>query len=181
MASLLAIHMQTVDLPEGTSLTRQEYYDLLGLLGDHTMKLQSIYRSSRDGTTYSDVLRCVGGKTGLVFLIRKDQYVFGSFISAGIQPPDEPTSGHWYGCDVWDFSLAGHFPEPTKIDIDDKNQCVSVAGREGQVNAASVEIGGWLRLGREVGGDAPAADIRSCLQPAHPGPSCACGLHGGEG
>ncbi|CEL91673.1 unnamed protein product [Vitrella brassicaformis CCMP3155] len=55
MVSLLAVHMQTVDLPRGTSLTRQQYHGLLGLLGDHTMKLQSVYRSFRDGTFVADL------------------------------------------------------------------------------------------------------------------------------
>jgi len=161
MASLLAIRMQTVSLPEGTSLTRQEYYGLLGLLGDHSMKLQSIYRASRDGTTYDDLLRCVCDKTGLAFIIRKGEYVFGAFISAGLELPDDPTGSNRYDCDVWHFSLAGHFAQPTKIEISRLAQYV--AGREGSLYGASVRIGGGLRLGDD-GSDWPAADIRSCFQ-----------------
>ncbi|CEM20306.1 unnamed protein product [Vitrella brassicaformis CCMP3155] len=162
MAALLAIHMQTVDVPQGTSLTRQEYYGLLGLLGDHTMKLQSVYRASRDGTTYADLLRCVGDKQRLAFVIRKDNYVFGAFISAGLKLPDDPTDWHEYDCDydcdVWHFSLAGHFPQPTKIE---SGQYVWVAGREKSGLGGNVGIGDNMWLG--VSGR-PAADIRSCFQ-----------------
>ncbi|CEM02011.1 unnamed protein product [Vitrella brassicaformis CCMP3155] len=164
MASLLAIRMQTVSPPEGTSLTRQEYYDLLGLLGDHTMKLQSIYRASRDGTTYDDLLRYVGDKTSLAFIIRKNQYAFGAFINAGIRLPDDPTDTNVYYCDVWLFSLAGHFAQPTKIEISREMQYVIVAGREGSVGGGNVVIGGLLCLGDGLGHGWPAVDIRSCYQ-----------------
>ncbi|CEM02010.1 unnamed protein product [Vitrella brassicaformis CCMP3155] len=134
-------------------------------LGGHT-SLTLIYRASHDGTTYDDLLRCVGDKTGLVFVVRKDRYVFGAFISAGIQLPDDPTSCHEDGCHVWHFSLAGHFPQPTKMD--GTYQRVTVAGREGSAwggVGASVVIGGLLWLSDNGRGSGrPTTDIRSCHQ-----------------
>ncbi|CEM13930.1 unnamed protein product [Vitrella brassicaformis CCMP3155] len=152
VTSLLAVRMQWVSLPEGTSLTRQEYYGLVGLMGDHGVKLQSIYRASVHGTTYGDMLRCVGDKRGLVFVVPKGKFKYGAFISAGLELPDDPTDWNAYDCDLWHFSLAGSFPQPTKIDIDREKQYVYVAGREG----------GCLSLGH--GCDKPTADIRACGQ-----------------
>jgi len=169
--SLLAMRMRLVSLPEGTSLTHQEYYGLVGLLGDHTMKLRSLYRASRDGTTYGDMLRCVGDKTRLVFVIRKDEYVFGAFVSGGLKLPDDPTDWNAYDCDLWHFSLAGLFPQPTKIDIDREKQHVYVAGRQ-EVYGTKVRIGGYMWLGHSS--EELTADMRSCRQ-NHPGPNVLAG------
>ncbi|CEM33970.1 unnamed protein product [Vitrella brassicaformis CCMP3155] len=168
-----SLHKPLVAPPVGSSLGVWEYYGLLGLIeGDE--RLRSVYRSSRDGTTYANLLRCVGDKTGLVFIIRKDMYVFGAFISDGIWEPDDPTDWHYYPCDVWQFSLAGHFKKPTKIEIRRDWQNVRVAGREEgcMLIDAKVYIGGHLYLydGRCSGpgeDEQPAADIRSCCQCTH--------------
>ncbi|CEM03385.1 unnamed protein product [Vitrella brassicaformis CCMP3155] len=133
-------------------------------LGCNT-KLRLLYRASRDGTKYDDLLRCVGDEWDLVFVICKDEYVFGVFISDGLQEPDDPTARRKYECDVWWFSLAGHFAQPTKIDIHRGYQCVYVAGRDGSVGrGAKVEVGGYLELGHGHSSGWPAADIRSCCQ-----------------
>ena len=129
-------------------------------------------RASRDGTTYSDMLRCVGDKTRLVFVIRKDEYVFGAFISAGIELPDDPRGENKYLCDGWHFSLAGHFNKPTMM-----GQCgrtLRVAGREGIVPVVSVfraklVIGCYLWLGYKglwwgYECSAAATDMRRCRQ-----------------
>ncbi|CEL94359.1 unnamed protein product [Vitrella brassicaformis CCMP3155] len=159
-ASLQSLHKPLVCVPLGSSLTESEFKALRGLIGGQ-VKLKSLYRTSLHGSTYDNLLRCVGDKTGLVFVVRKGEYVFGAFISAGLELPDDPTGSNRYDCDVWHFSLAGHFPQPTKIDISRLAQYV--AGREGSLYGASVRIGGGLRLGDD-GSDWPAADIRSCFQ-----------------
>ncbi|CEL98330.1 unnamed protein product [Vitrella brassicaformis CCMP3155] len=133
-------------------------YRFLGLTTGNTLKL--IYRASRDGPLYADLLRCVGDANSLVFVVSKDKYVFGVFISEVIRLPDYND----YGCDVWHFSLAGHFHKPTKIE-EGKGR-VWVAGRGGTLFRAKLVISGngWLELGSE---DGSAADMRSCRQWIH--------------
>ncbi|CEM34111.1 unnamed protein product [Vitrella brassicaformis CCMP3155] len=146
-------------------LTIGQYVAMCNWLGGK--QLNVIYKSSRDGATYGDLLRCVGDKTGLVFIIKKDIYLFGVYISAGLLLPDKPINGcSTYDCDVRYFSLAGHFATPTKIDIawEWRELYVDVAGRKGSVgDGANVYIGGGLFLGYG-GSHQPAADIRSCHQ-----------------
>ncbi|CEL94003.1 unnamed protein product [Vitrella brassicaformis CCMP3155] len=126
-------------------------------------RLKLIYRASRDGPSYGDLLRCVNDASGLVFVIGKDKYVFGAFIRAGIRLPNDPRGNNTYICDVWHFSLAGHFIKgPTKMG--DGWLPVHVAGREGRlpVHRAKLCIGGIgcsLDLGCE---DGAPADMRSC-------------------
>ncbi|CEL98340.1 unnamed protein product [Vitrella brassicaformis CCMP3155] len=124
-----------------------------------------ITKSTRDGPSYGDFLRCVGDASGLVFVVIKDKYVFGAFISTSIQLPDDLAGDNRYECDVWHFSLAGHFRQLTKIAAKGR-ETVNVAGREGLTAAgAKLEIGGCLDLGC-----VPAADdIRSCYQFIHSG------------
>jgi len=125
---------------------------------DNGTELTSLYRTSVHGTTYDDLLDSVGDAEPLVFVIRKGQYVFGAFINCGLELPDDPTDWHKYDCDVWYFSLAGHFPKPTKIDIDEGDHFVVVSGREGSLSGwANAEIGGRLYLGFRP-------YIRSCMQ-----------------
>ncbi|CEM34071.1 unnamed protein product [Vitrella brassicaformis CCMP3155] len=145
-------------------LTIGQYVAMCNWLGGKEFNI--IYKSSRDGTTYSDLLRCVASKNGLVIIIRRGTYVFGVYISAGLQLPDDPTKSRRYSCDLWYFSLAGHFPTPTKIDINEECQLVVVAGRERIVGGANVYIGGDLRLGwGGFGrGGRPAVDICRCRQ-----------------
>ncbi|CEL98333.1 unnamed protein product [Vitrella brassicaformis CCMP3155] len=138
-------------------------YRFLGATSENSLKL--IYRASHDGPSYGDLLRCVGDTKNLVFLIRKDKYVFGAFISANIQVPDDPTGykKKYYWCDVWYFSLAGHFAKgPTKMG--EGWLPVRVAGREGTVGGAKVRVGWWLWLGCEGGA---RTDMRRCRQSIH--------------
>ncbi|CEM02013.1 unnamed protein product [Vitrella brassicaformis CCMP3155] len=163
-----------VSLPEGTSLSVAEYEGLLDLMGNDRTELTSVYRSSVHGTIYDDLLDSVGDAEPLVFVIRKDKYVFGAFSNCGLELPDDPTGVHHYDCDfdLWWFSLAGHFEQPTKIDIPRLVQHVIVAGREGSWYGANMYIGGYLVLGDDENSDnlwlgvsgRPAADIRSCYQ-----------------
>ncbi|CEM18483.1 unnamed protein product [Vitrella brassicaformis CCMP3155] len=99
----------------------------------HGWLVRPIYRSSRDGTSYADMLRCVGDNTSrIVFIIWKDQYVFGCYISGGLRLPDDHNGVKMQWCDVWYFSLAGHFARPTMIDLRGRGwQFVEVAGRGG--------------------------------------------------
>ncbi|CEM25449.1 unnamed protein product [Vitrella brassicaformis CCMP3155] len=92
VASLLAVHMQTVHVLQGMSLTRRKYCGLLELLGDHSIKLQSVYRIWRDGTTVVDLLCCVSDTQRLLFVICKDHYVFGASISASVEVWSRPIS-----------------------------------------------------------------------------------------
>ncbi|CEL92663.1 unnamed protein product [Vitrella brassicaformis CCMP3155] len=162
---VLQVDTEQASLPAGTSLSASEYEGLLGLVGNGTKKLTSLYRASVHGTTYGDLLRYVGYAKPLVLVIKKSQYVFGAFISARIWLPDDPTSYRRYLCHVWLSSLAGHFTAPTKIDIPRLDQYMAVAGREGDVAGANVDIGGtlWLGAGSRDSGR-PAADVRRCAQ-----------------
>ncbi|CEL94353.1 unnamed protein product [Vitrella brassicaformis CCMP3155] len=170
-AHLVRRVQQQVSPPDGTSLSASEYQGLLDLMGSDNgteLNITSLYRSSVNGTTYDDLLDSVGDAEPLVFVIRKDKYVFGAFINCGLMLPDTPTGMHEYDCDLWWFSLTGHFDTPTKIDIDREDEWVTVAGREGREGSArdrgSVRIGDWLALGDDEHSDQPAADIRSCAQ-----------------
>ena len=96
------------------------------------------------GTTYGDLLDSVADAKPLVFVIEKDNYVFGAFINCGLREPDDPTDRNDYDCDLWEFSLAGHFPQPTKIEM-------------------AVQGVRW-RGGRRVVGDSRTNDVRSCWQ-----------------
>jgi len=151
---------------EGANFDALQSAALYRFLGPTTAgRLKLIYSASRDGPSYGDLLRCVGHARGLVFVIREDKYAFGTFISTGIRVPDDPRGKTKYECDVWHFSLAGHFRQLTKIAAKGR-ETVNVAGREGLTAAgAKLEIGGCLDLGC-----VPAADdIRSCYQFIHSG------------
>mmetsp|Transcript_24146 Transcript_24146/g.69663 ORF Transcript_24146/g.69663 Transcript_24146/m.69663 type:complete len:134 (+) Transcript_24146:332-733(+) len=93
-----------------------------------------LYRSPWDGTRYGDMLTCVENKPNVVIVIRNAQYVFGAFISESIRLPAFDGTGmmprwHGYESDVWFFSLAGHYENATKIEIDRKSQDVLVASQ----------------------------------------------------
>ncbi|CEM33989.1 unnamed protein product [Vitrella brassicaformis CCMP3155] len=171
--------LQEVTPPNGTSLSASEYEGLLGLLGGNdTTELTSLYRTSVHGTTYGDLLDRVGDAKPIVLVIRKDKYVFGVFISKGLLLPDDRTGSNFYDCqntypcDLWHFSLAGHFPKPTKIEIRPVIKRVEVAGREGNVSGANFIIGTYQLLACGVVAESglgprnkrTAADIRSCAQ-----------------
>ena len=133
------------------------------VLLSHSLSRLSMCRATRDGPSYDDFLRCVGDTMGLVFVIHKDKYVFGASISAGIQLPDDPKGENRYECDVWHFSLSGHFIKgPTRVEESGKG-AVWVAGREGGCE--------FLCLGCEGGA---ANDMRSCRQYI---PSCRQLIH----
>mmetsp|Transcript_15354 Transcript_15354/g.36494 ORF Transcript_15354/g.36494 Transcript_15354/m.36494 type:complete len:242 (+) Transcript_15354:187-912(+) len=162
-----------VSPPRNTSLSASEYEALLASMGgDTTTQVTSLYRTSVHGTTYGDLLDNVGDAKPLVFVVRKDKYVFGVYVSAGIQLPDDPTDVNSYRSDVWYFSLVGHFPQPTKIEIPQVQLSVDVAGRNGSAVGANMYIDGHLWLGYGGYSDGPpavppAADIRSCSQNAY--------------
>ncbi|CEM28907.1 unnamed protein product [Vitrella brassicaformis CCMP3155] len=146
---------------EGSMVSRLHEMCIAKWINAGSKSLRLIYQSSRDGPSYGDLLRCVGDTKGLVFVIHKPPYTFGAFISAGLQLPDDPTDENIYGCDGWEFSLAGHFSTP-KITTMEGSRTMFVAGREGTGNGAKLEIVGfgvWLGLGCEGGA---ADDMRSC-------------------
>ncbi|CEM27079.1 unnamed protein product [Vitrella brassicaformis CCMP3155] len=160
----MADEIEVLEVPYPTA---SEYEALVGLLGmgNDTTQLTSLYRTSVQGTNYSDLLDNVGDAKPLIFVIRKDQYVFGVYISADIQEPDDLTTWRKYDSDVWWFSLAGHFTTPTKIEIPEYRQWVEVAGREEDEVRGNMYIGGGIILGAgPTVNDPPAADIRSCNQ-----------------
>ncbi|CEM19545.1 unnamed protein product [Vitrella brassicaformis CCMP3155] len=155
--------------PFGSSLSKSEYDDLCGLLGNNTT-LTLLYKSSSAGTAYGDMLACVENKPNVVIVIRNAQYAFGAFISEGIRlPAFNSTTGmmprwHGYESDVWFFSLAGHYENATKIEIDQQSQDVLVAsqiwgnpmapcfgGLVPRYNARVV-VGRDLSLGRSLSG-----------------------------
>ncbi|CEM33982.1 unnamed protein product [Vitrella brassicaformis CCMP3155] len=176
VAEAQQVHLRGLQVtpPEGTSLSASEYEGLVGLLvqegelgvlGNATTKLTPLYWTAAHGTAWRKVLVRVGDAEPLVFIIRKDNYVFGAFISDRLLLSDDyPTDRREYESDVWLFSLAGHFPQPTKINLYGGGQIVRVAERRGAVYGARVWIGGRFSLAMGYGGDgrSAAADIRSC-------------------
>ncbi|CEM24677.1 unnamed protein product [Vitrella brassicaformis CCMP3155] len=137
------------------ALTSAALYHFLGEASGRRLKL--IYRATRDGPSYGKFLGCVGDESELVFVVKKNAYVFGAYVSGRIKPPDDPTGENIYDCDVWHFSLSGHFKQPTKM-IGGRR--VRVAGREGTVyGRAKLWIGARLWLGCGA-----AADMYSCRQ-----------------
>jgi len=142
---------------------------------DNGTELTSLYRTSVHGTTYDDLLDSVGDAEPLVFVIRKDKYVFGVHINCGLELPDDPTDYNDYECDVRWFSLAGHFAKPTKIDAREMYQGVDVMVAGHSAGGVSVMIGGYRRLGGYLkldelyrwvpeDGWVHDGDIRNCAQ-----------------
>jgi len=154
----------------GSSLRLWEYEGFCLLLGDRQKKLESLYRASVHGSAYRDLLRLVGNKINLIVLIRKDRYVFGAYTSKGLQPPADATGSNLYRCNVWPYSMIGHFGKVTKIFIPRKHQLVYVDGQSGAAGGvAHIKIGDYvadhfLWLGYDGQGNGAAADIRSCGQ-----------------
>jgi len=148
-----------------TSLSVSQYYGLLHLFGDSKIKLVSLYRSSIHGNSYGDLLFRVGNKKGLVFIIHKEQTIFGCSIGGGLQLPGGTFGGHRYASDVWHFSLAGHYTRPTKIEMPRADQFVFTTGTVKNVaSAANVVIGVHLSLGDGGVGNPPAGSICECRQ-----------------
>ncbi|CEM21968.1 unnamed protein product [Vitrella brassicaformis CCMP3155] len=108
------------DLPANTKLSASEYDGLIGLLGNHS-RLTSLYRASEHGGRFDDMLKRVGDKKRLAFVLRthnhqnKNNYVFGFYMSESINVPPYPANSTAYESEVWWFSLAGHFRVPVKI------------------------------------------------------------------
>ncbi|CEM33066.1 unnamed protein product [Vitrella brassicaformis CCMP3155] len=156
--------------PAGSSLSDVEYGGLLSLLkpsNDTTVTM--LYRASENenATTYTYLLDRVANEKDLAIVIRQDKYVFGVYISEGIQTPANPYESRKYQCEVFWFSLSGRYKEPTRIDIPWRVTC-DVAGRNGTVrvgrhrSAARMYVGGLFLA--DVGSSRPAADIRECSQ-----------------
>mmetsp|Transcript_34816 Transcript_34816/g.86366 ORF Transcript_34816/g.86366 Transcript_34816/m.86366 type:complete len:712 (+) Transcript_34816:295-2430(+) len=118
-----------------------------------------LYRASRDGGRFGDLLRCVGGASGLAIVIRKDRFVFGAYINDGVRLPDGPTQSSRFGCYVQHFSLSGHFDNPTTIY--EGCQSVRLAGRDAAL-ILKIGLAGGLFVGCGVHDNALDADVRSC-------------------
>ncbi|CEM31378.1 unnamed protein product [Vitrella brassicaformis CCMP3155] len=160
----------------GSSLSENECAALhsvleLGMLDECEFTL--LYRASRDGPSYADLLRCAGDLSGLVFVMRLEDAVFGAYVSGGLQLPDDPTAVNEYPCDVWHFSLCGHFDAPAKVEVPATERRMYVAGREGAVDGgpevAKLAIGfcEGLWLGWADRDSGPAEDMYSCSQFIH--------------
>ncbi|CEL95982.1 unnamed protein product [Vitrella brassicaformis CCMP3155] len=129
-----------------------------------------LYKGSRDTYAFPKMLECVAGKSGLLFALKEGHtHRFGTFIDGPITPPAEPTENNGYYVPVFFFSLSGAYDTPTKIEIPEEKQKVTVAGTQGVVKndrdepRANVAIArGCLWLGCAKPG--PAADISSCVQ-----------------
>ncbi|CEL98342.1 unnamed protein product [Vitrella brassicaformis CCMP3155] len=110
------LHTLMMTSIEGSMMNRMQGVFLTKWVGGTGKSLRSLYRATRDGPSYGDLLRCVGDTKDLVFVVSKGEYVFGAFVSGGLQLPDDPTGVNEYDCDGWQFSLAGHFTKgPTKL------------------------------------------------------------------
>ncbi|CEM13914.1 unnamed protein product [Vitrella brassicaformis CCMP3155] len=172
-------HSPTREAPTGSTavsasagvlgLTDEQQDALRGWVDGRQLRL--LYRASCDGSRYEDLLRCVGDAGPLLFVIRKDDYVFGGYMGDGLKLPEDPRGFDTYSCDLWHFSLAGHFDGPTKIKLlHTWEKRVTVAGPEGN---PPLKCGGNVRLCIArlflgtlslAGGanDSPGDDVLSC-------------------
>ncbi|CEM31260.1 unnamed protein product [Vitrella brassicaformis CCMP3155] len=117
---------------DSLGLSDGQYGALCGWVNATELKL--LYSGSLDGWQYKDVLRCVGDEAKpLLFIVGVGEYVFGAYINESLKLPDgfsddgrswdnprvwsyDLQRGYHFRCDVWYFSLAGHFDEPTRMD-----------------------------------------------------------------
>ncbi|CEM31382.1 unnamed protein product [Vitrella brassicaformis CCMP3155] len=112
----LRLHAQLTTAVDGSTVARVYEMFICQWVGTPNKRLRLLYRSTHDGPSYGDLLRCVGSTKGLVFVVRKNQYVFGAYISEGIKLPDAPMLYNRYECGGWQFCLAGNFDTPTKVE-----------------------------------------------------------------
>ncbi|CEM02441.1 unnamed protein product [Vitrella brassicaformis CCMP3155] len=150
--------------------TAEEWGKVIKMTGKHSPTVTLIYKSSRDRFGYSSFLNKVVGKSGLLFALQDGPtHRFGAFIDGPLTPPDDPTQANIYKVPVFLYSLSGAYETPTKIELQEKDQQVEVAGTQLAVeddddeSTADVCIaGGYLWLG--YGDPGPADDLSSCYQ-----------------
>ncbi|CEM31270.1 unnamed protein product [Vitrella brassicaformis CCMP3155] len=146
------LHTLMTSLIAGSMLTRLQGLLICRWIPTHR-PLRLLSRVTRDGPSHADLLRCVGNAKPLVFVVKRDIYMFGVFASAAIRPPDNPAAVNEYGCAMWEFSLAGHFDTPTLMDdIDPEFGRLEVAGGQ---NAPMLRVDG-LTFGVD------GQDVSSC-------------------
>mmetsp|Transcript_23854 Transcript_23854/g.58972 ORF Transcript_23854/g.58972 Transcript_23854/m.58972 type:complete len:236 (-) Transcript_23854:351-1058(-) len=167
----LRLHAQLTTAVDGSTVARVYEMFICQWVGTPNKRLRLLYRSTHDGPSYGDLLRCVGSTKGLVFVVRKNQYVFGAYISEGIKLPDAPMLYNRYECGGWQFCLAGNFDTPTKVEVPQAH--VYVAGSEGAGEiCGNISIEGsqgytkfsFLCLGYSETDMRFSADMRFCCQ-----------------
>mmetsp|Transcript_16057 Transcript_16057/g.45708 ORF Transcript_16057/g.45708 Transcript_16057/m.45708 type:complete len:600 (-) Transcript_16057:935-2734(-) len=132
-------------------------------------RLQLLYRSTRDGDSFDDLMSKVGSARGLLFAVKHNNNKFGVFFDGSLNQPSDPKSDQTTRGDLF-FSLSGSFPQPTQIHPPQGRQRVEVAGRDGAVLSNSGTISSkifiagaklWLGFSRS---STPSPSILSCHQ-----------------
>ncbi|CEM01625.1 unnamed protein product [Vitrella brassicaformis CCMP3155] len=150
--------------------TAEEWGEVLKMTGKTSPMASLLYKGSRDTYAFPKMLECVEGKSGLLFAIKHGRtHRFGCFIDGPLTPPADPTQTNIYKVPVFFFSLSGAYETPTKIEIPEERQRVTVAGTQGAVTYRNGEplaniciARGYLWLGLAVPG--PAAYLSRCYQ-----------------
>ncbi|CEM19311.1 unnamed protein product [Vitrella brassicaformis CCMP3155] len=145
---------------------------VLTMMDKRDRQLKLLYKMSRDGAAYTDLLNGVGDASGLLFVIQDGStHKFSAFIDGPLAQPADPTRHKVSRCPISLYSISGAYDAPTKIPLPaEKPQSVAVAGREGAVLGSSGQSSGNVYIG-EMGAavlwlgkaePGPAADLRSC-------------------
>jgi len=161
-------HLPAADGHEFIAKSAEEWGKVIDMTGKHSPTVTLLYKSSRDTFAHPSFLSKVAGKSGLLFALRDGEtHRFGAFIDGPLIPPDDPIETESYEVPLFLYSLSGAFTKPTKIELPEADQKVTVAGTQGAVKdyegqpCANVCIaGGNLWLG--YGDRGPAADLSSC-------------------
>ncbi|CEM29686.1 unnamed protein product [Vitrella brassicaformis CCMP3155] len=133
-------------------------------------RLRLLYRSTRDGDSFADLMGKVGSAHGLLFAVKNRSNKFGVFFDGSLNQPSDPTSTQTTRGELFFFSLSGSFPQPTQIHPPQGRQRVEVAGRDGAVLSNSGTISSkifiagaklWLGFSRS---STPSPSILSCHQ-----------------
>ncbi|CEM22863.1 unnamed protein product [Vitrella brassicaformis CCMP3155] len=150
----------------GSSLRRKQLDQLEEWLGpDKT--LRPVFRGTKEEWDEDAFFDIMENSTGpVVLLVRRNEYIFGCYIEAGIRAPEDGNDVHKYDTDVWFFSLAGHFDDPAarKIPIPKWRQQVVVARRGDESLGSALKVGhDYLCIGTRETWNEPDW-IRSCQQ-----------------
>ncbi|CEL97964.1 unnamed protein product [Vitrella brassicaformis CCMP3155] len=157
------------EVPKGSGLSIQEAVALSSVLPRswQNRKLKLLCRASAGWHRFSDLVRCVGDASPLVFLVMKGPAVLGATMSLGIKLPDGTAMEKEYYCAVKLFFLSGHFgddrPRTIPVPSWDCPDRVRVLAPEGAVDGR-----GKLELASPYSGALSLAygcdDVRQCHQ-----------------
>ncbi|CEM19226.1 unnamed protein product [Vitrella brassicaformis CCMP3155] len=139
------------------------------MTGKGDTRMRRLYKLSRDGKLFTDLLGCVGMAKSLLLLIQHNKHRFGCWLEGPLEQPDDPRGEKLTKCPMFFVSISGAYDHPTRIDVPANEQRVSVAGTETGVMDANdlpranmcIATGRlWIGFGRW----APSPDVRSVQQ-----------------